>query len=151
MPGTPLDPHPSPDGPASRPARPGRTLDGLRILTVEDDRSVAEMIATLLGMQGADVSVAASAAEARALLGERQFDVVTLDLLLPGESGVELWRYLREAHAGLASRTVFFTGDLSSPAQEFLESTGRPVLTKPCTSAALRSAIQDVLASPPAG
>jgi two-component system phosphate regulon response regulator OmpR len=70
-----------------------------RILIVEDDASVREMLAEYLGTHGYDVEQAADGIAMRAAIEHRLPDVVLLDLNLPGEDGLLLARYLRERFA----------------------------------------------------
>jgi len=75
---------------------PTRVSGQGRILIVEDDASVREMLAEYLGTHGYDVEHAADGIAMRAVIGQRLPDVVLLDLNLPGEDGLLLARYLRE-------------------------------------------------------
>jgi two-component system phosphate regulon response regulator OmpR len=70
-----------------------------RILIVEDDASVREMLAEYLGTHRYDVEQAADGIAMRAAIEQRLPDVVLLDLNLPGEDGLLLARYLRERFA----------------------------------------------------
>jgi two-component system phosphate regulon response regulator OmpR len=70
-----------------------------RILIVEDDASVREMLAEYLGTHGYDVEQAADGIAMRAAIEHRLPDVVLLDLNLRGEDGLLLARYLRERFA----------------------------------------------------
>lgn len=65
-----------------------------RILVVEDDVSVREAVLEFLSMQGFDVSVAADGVAADDALAGNAFDLVILDLMLPGESGLSICRRL---------------------------------------------------------
>ncbi len=84
-------------------ARPGYTPGvekpsealGARILVVEDDREIAELIATYLRRDGAAVDLAASVAEAEAVSAIHGPDLVLLDLGLPGGDGLEFLRRFR--------------------------------------------------------
>jgi two-component system phosphate regulon response regulator OmpR len=67
-----------------------------RILIVEDDASVREMLAEYLGTHGYEVEQAADGIAMRAAIERRVPDVVLLDLNLPGEDGLLLARFLRE-------------------------------------------------------
>jgi DNA-binding NtrC family response regulator len=62
------------------------------ILVVDDDDPVRVMLARLLRTQGHTVMQAASAAEARALFDTVRPDLVISDIVMPGESGIELRR-----------------------------------------------------------
>ncbi len=66
------------------------------ILVVDDDDPVRVMLARLLRTQGYDVLQAAHAAEARALLEKRRPNLVISDIVMPGESGIELRRGILE-------------------------------------------------------
>jgi two-component system, OmpR family, phosphate regulon response regulator OmpR len=63
---------------------------------VDDDRRIRELLASYLAEQGYRTSVAASAVAARAMLKGLDFDVIILDVMMPGETGVELSAALRE-------------------------------------------------------
>lgn len=66
------------------------------ILVVDDDDPVRVMLARLLRTQGYTVLQAAHANEARALLDSRKPDLVISDIVMPGESGIELRRSILE-------------------------------------------------------
>ncbi len=68
------------------------------ILVVDDDKRLAQLIRRYLGDNGFRVTVAASAEEARGLLATLAFDLLILDVMMPGTSGVELTRELRRAN-----------------------------------------------------
>lgn len=65
------------------------------ILIVDDDNRLRTLLQRYLREAGFRVSAAADAAEARAHLEGLQFDLIVLDLMMPGESGLELTRSLR--------------------------------------------------------
>jgi len=69
-----------------------------RVLIVDDDPSVRNMLAEYLSAHGYEVSQAASGAAMRAELARAVPAVVLLDIGLPGEDGLTLARYLRERH-----------------------------------------------------
>jgi DNA-binding NtrC family response regulator len=66
------------------------------ILVVDDDDPVRVMLARLLRTQGYTVLQAAHANEARTALESRKPDLVISDIVMPGESGIELRRSLAE-------------------------------------------------------
>ena len=69
------------------------------ILVVDDDKRLRELIARYLSEQGFRVTVAIDAAEARAKLKSIAFDLIVLDIMMPGESGLDLTRALRTESA----------------------------------------------------
>jgi len=71
--------------------------DQPHILVVDDDDRLRDLLTRYLGENGFNVSAASDAANARASLSGLQFDLIVLDVLMPGEKGVDLARSLREA------------------------------------------------------
>ena len=69
----------------------------IRLLLVDDERTLREPLADHLVRQGFDVVQAADAARARSLLNESTPDLVLLDIMMPGEDGLSLCRHLIEA------------------------------------------------------
>jgi two-component system, OmpR family, response regulator len=69
-----------------------------RILLVDDDPDVREMLLEYLGNHGFDVTGVDGGPKMREALQRSVPDVVLLDLRLPGEDGLSLLRYLRENH-----------------------------------------------------
>ncbi|SNC73630.1 two-component system, OmpR family, response regulator RegX3 [Kytococcus aerolatus] len=66
-----------------------------RILIVEDEPSFSEPLSYLLGREGFDVAVVEDGAEAMESFQRRAADLVLLDVMLPGMSGVDVCRELR--------------------------------------------------------
>ncbi|HEX3951930.1 MAG TPA: response regulator transcription factor [Stellaceae bacterium] len=65
------------------------------LLVVDDDARLRELLRRYLDENGFRVTVAGDAAEARASLASFAFDLVVLDVMMPGESGLDLTRALR--------------------------------------------------------
>jgi two-component system phosphate regulon response regulator OmpR len=65
------------------------------LLVVEDDAPLRELLRRYLSGSGFRVTTAADAAEARAKLAGLAFDLLVLDVMMPGESGLDLTRALR--------------------------------------------------------
>lgn len=85
-------------------AEPGSTLEQARapvaddaphILVVDDDRRIRELLKRYLSDNGFRVTTAEHAAEARARLEGLAFDLIVLDVMMPGESGFDLAQSLR--------------------------------------------------------
>ncbi len=68
-----------------------------RLLLVEDDRALREGLRDLFADEGYDVTLEGDGNAARDTALSRHFDVVVLDLMLPGRSGYEVLRAIREA------------------------------------------------------
>ena len=66
-----------------------------RVLVVDDEPTVTEVVERYLSLEGYDVSLAANGHEALKLAQEWAPDLVVLDLMLPGVDGLEVCRQLR--------------------------------------------------------
>jgi len=70
-------------------------MAGSRILVVEDDPRLAATLERVLAAEGHDVEVAGDGGDALRLARERPFDLVVLDIMLPGLDGIAVCRKLR--------------------------------------------------------
>ncbi len=84
-----------------------------RMLLVEDDTAMRQMLESLFTAEGFAVSEAASARDALGLAREHDFDVVLSDIKMPGKSGIELVSDLRELRPAtpVVLMTAFGTPD----------------------------------------
>ncbi len=73
-----------------------------RLLVVDDEESLAEFLRLLFEKEGYDVQIANSVAEAREQLGERAFDLVLCDILMPDGNGLELLKEIKAQSSGTA-------------------------------------------------
>lgn len=102
------------------------------LLIVDDEPGVRRSAGLCFERRGHRVAEAASGFEALRLLERADFDVVLLDLRMPGLSGEEVYRQIRESWPALAGRVIFTTGDVVSAAtRRFLDESGAPVFEKP--------------------
>lgn len=66
------------------------------ILVVDDNPEIREIIQILLGGEGFDVTQAANGDQALSLLGEQPFELIILDIMMPGLNGYQICRKIRE-------------------------------------------------------
>ena len=69
-----------------------------RVLVVDDDSDVRFMLNRYLSKHGFEVVTAEDGARMRDIIAEASFELVILDLNMPGEDGLSLARFLREQH-----------------------------------------------------
>lgn len=79
------------------------------VLIVEDEPSIAELLAINLRHAGLKVRLAADAAQARSAVSDRLPDLVLLDWMLPGESGLQLARHWRASERTQALPIIMLT------------------------------------------
>ncbi len=129
------DPSAAPRGPAPGGAvGPLPPADGRRprVLVVDDERQVRLLQRRILERIGVEAVEAASAEEARALIRSGPVDAVVSDVRMPGESGIDLFRWIETENPELARRVLFVTGDMTHP-ELSLVAAARPeaVILKP--------------------
>jgi two-component system OmpR family response regulator len=71
------------------------TTDSTRILVVDDEEFIRDLLATSLKFQGFDVDIAASGSDALRKVGEFGPDLLLLDVMMPGIDGFEVCRRMR--------------------------------------------------------
>jgi two-component system copper resistance phosphate regulon response regulator CusR len=70
----------------------------VRVLVVEDERKLAQVLSAALEAEHYDVVVAATGEDGFYRANAEVFDLVVLDLMLPGRSGLEILQTLRQRH-----------------------------------------------------
>ncbi|MCM2265412.1 MAG: response regulator [Desulfuromonadales bacterium] len=80
-----------------------------RILIVDDDPNISRFISESLRLRGYEVQSFANAEPALAALAETPFDLALLDILLPGTSGLQLCRQLRQTPATSSLPVIMMT------------------------------------------
>jgi signal transduction histidine kinase len=132
-----------PPGEGAVPAlRPGH------VLVVDDEDAVAAALCDVLEELGLRASVLHEGEAAWRALVECSdtFDVVTLDLRMPGLSGRGLYERLATLMPAVAARVVFVTGDTADPETlKFFERVRCPVITKPFSAHSLATALAPLL------
>jgi len=86
------------------------TADQQRILVVDDESSILELLRDALTEAGYAVDTAENAQGALALVQDNLYDVAILDFALPDMNGVMLHGELRRVDTELAERTLFISG-----------------------------------------
>jgi two-component system phosphate regulon response regulator OmpR len=72
------------------------TQNGWKILVVDDDSGLRELVVNLLVEEGYTVATAENGSDLPAALRNADFDLIILDIMLPGQSGLDLCVYLRQ-------------------------------------------------------
>ncbi len=105
----------------------------IKMLIVEDDTPLAMMMVHVLSRAGCDVRVASTGKKGLELAQENRFDLITLDIDLPGGiSGLEICRELKQRHLSRHTPVVFVTGRHGEQdVQRGLEAGAVDYITKP--------------------
>jgi len=130
---------------AKRAAATGPAVTGKRILVVDDERLVLQLLGEMLGGDHHTVDTVADGTQALERLRETSYDLILSDVRMPYLDGPGLYRALERRRPELCRRFVLMTGDvLSAEIQAFLEQTGVPGLSKPFDRSEVRRVIQRV-------
>ena len=118
-------------------------LEGRRILVVEDEPTIRRFYERLFSTYGLETIFAPTGNVAMEVLESGQsFDIILLDVRLPGLSGREIWKLLEIKRPEMCSRVILVTGDiLNAGTRRLLEDSGRPYLEKPFSTEELLKAM----------
>lgn len=123
------------------PVRPGR------ILVVDDEQAIVDLVAEMLRGEEHHISLALNANEALDKLSQQDFDCIISDIRMPEMDGRELYCRVKELKPETAEKLIFITGDLLNDATEkFVSESGIPFLKKPFTAQELRQSVHRILA-----
>jgi two-component system NtrC family sensor kinase len=129
-----------------------RAAAGGRILVVEDEPTVAELIADVMADEGYLVETLLDSRVALRRLEENSYSLVICDLKMPHVDGPGLYRALAHRGNPMQQRVLFVTGDTMGPRTiEFLKTSGLPYLAKPFLVEELKDAVRLAIGAAPAG
>jgi len=113
-----------------------------RILVIDDERAVRDLISDALTIDGHEVLTAENGKEGLDFIGQYRFDLVFCDLRMPEMDGQALYEEVQRDHPQVLKRIVFVTAQAHSlDYGPFLRETGIPVIEKPFTLSQLRQAV----------
>ena len=117
------------------------------LLVVDDDARLRELLRRYLTDGGFRVTGVSNALEARAQLASFAFDLIVLDVMMPGESGLDLTRALRSEKAGAGPVPVLLLTAMAEPEDRIngLEQGADDFLAKPFEPRELVLRIRNIL------
>jgi two-component system, NtrC family, sensor kinase len=132
------------------PAQPQSSKEGIgkRVLVVDDEDSILQMIREALTLNGYQVDVARDGETALRRMEQNHYDLTLCDWKMPGLSGEQVYERLNTSNPELSRRLIFITGDVvNERTQEFLKARNKICLSKPFTLSEFRAAIGRVLSA----
>ncbi|GAB4209488.1 MAG: hypothetical protein OHK0022_40610 [Roseiflexaceae bacterium] len=106
-----------------------------RLLVIDDEPDMLDMLRRLLARRGYSVTTMSSASEALELLRDELFDIILCDIRMPGMDGTAFYEQLQTLDFERPPRMVIMTGDTSNPrTEQFLSVRDLAVLRKPFTA-----------------
>ena len=120
---------------------------GTRILVVDDEPDVVEILRFAFEGEGYVVDTATDGAQALARLAESHYDAIVSDVRMPTLDGAGLYDEVVRRYPALVPRMLFITGDaLGVASDEFLERTGAAHISKPFNLLTVLQTVQAILA-----
>ncbi len=103
-----------------------------RILIVDDEPIVRHFLSEMLTTQGHEVETVDNATDAFKMIGSEGYSHILLDIKLPGMSGIELYKILKEKYQSVAKKVIFITGDtMGVDTRDFFSKTKARYISKP--------------------
>jgi signal transduction histidine kinase/ActR/RegA family two-component response regulator len=127
------------------PLLPARADGTLRILVVDDEDYVRELLADILEREGCEVALAGEGREALQLFDSSEYDAVFTDVGLPGMSGWEVARAVRERDGHVALAVITGWGDTVTP-EEQSEAQADWIVPKPFTVERIANLVGEISA-----
>lgn len=125
------------------------TSKKIRVLVLDDEPAIAELLTEMLKLLGYDVSACLRPSDALEVLAREPFSLVLSDFRMPEMNGKAFHGRVQAMNAALAKRIIFLTGDtVNDETQLFLKATGNPHISKPFQLANIQQVMQDTLALP---
>jgi two-component system NtrC family sensor kinase len=141
----------SPVSPVSRPRahdeRP--RLQGARVLVADDEPVIRHVIERACSRHGAIATSVDGAEAAKQALRACDFDVVLIDVRMPGGGAAEVLRAMRADRPWLVSRTVLMSGELSAEASVIAGEGDARILSKPFGLQELLDALEQAIGHAP--
>jgi signal transduction histidine kinase len=119
---------------------------GRKVLVIDDEEEILEMVREELSQSGYEVDVARDGESALKQLGQTLYDLTLCDWKMPGLNGQQIYERVRVFNPALSERMVFITGDvINDSAQKFLRERKKVCLSKPFSLMEFREAIVEAL------
>jgi len=117
-----------------------------KILVVDDEAVVRQFVSEMLIDEGHEVEALDSAEVALEEIKNKDYQVIMLDIKMPGMSGIELYRHFQKISPALAEKVVFITGDvMGAGTMAFLSKTKVPYIIKPFDAKQLKAKVNRIL------
>ena len=119
-----------------------------RILIVEDNESLAEILSIVLENEG-NVEIAENGSEGLSKLSNTYFDVIISDVEMPIMNGIEFYNEAIKSDSNIRKRFIFCTGSSEENHLEFIHKNNLRYMKKPLETKELKQTVHKILHSTP--
>jgi len=117
-----------------------------KILVIDDEENILELIQEVLTTTGHQVELATTGNAALQLVRDRDYDLIICDWKIPGLNGKQIYAELQKMDPAKARKFLFVTGNVLSPeTEQFLRTERTPYLLKPFSVTQLRKTVENLL------
>jgi DNA-binding response OmpR family regulator len=116
-----------------------------KLLVIDDDTNLLNFLKEELSEAGFNVQIVDNGADAIVLVAEQSFDLILLDMLMPGLDGIQVVRVLRKVAPGVS--IIGLTGYVGRGYMSQAMEIGVNILTKPVVFSELVKEIQDTISA----
>lgn len=117
-----------------------------RFLVVDDEEAIRMLISRTLSSSGHTIDTTGDPEEVLQKLSSTDYDIVIMDIRMPGMNGMELYKALTEKSPHLACKFLFITGDTSDPNTiAFFKRNGLSYIAKPFERQELKDKVRELL------
>jgi PAS domain S-box-containing protein len=117
-----------------------------KILVVDDEQVIRNLVERVLTDEGYEIDTVDNADDALKTIEGKRYNLILLDIKMPGIDGVELYRRIERIAKSLAQRVVFITGDIMAvDTEKFLSETKVAHIDKPFNAEQLRREVKRAL------
>ena len=120
-----------------------------RILIIDGERIILELLVIIFSEEGYAVDTASNAEEGLEMAYSRKYDIVISGIYMPVMNGIEFYRRLIEKMPSMKQRIIFMNGGKNREDDTFLKETGVRCLLKPFKTLDLLKAANEIAAFEP--
>ena len=103
-----------------------------KILVVDDEKVIRDLVKRVLATEGYEVDTVDNATDALKKIEGKRYNLLLIDIKMPGMDGVELYKRIQKIAKSLARRVIFITGDImGADTEKFLSETKVAHIDKP--------------------
>jgi signal transduction histidine kinase/ActR/RegA family two-component response regulator len=111
-------------------------ISGKKVLVIDDEFVILDLVRNILEKEGLEVEIVSNGESALNKLKKRIYDLIIIDLKMPGLDGISLYQEIGKRNSKLSNRILFFTGDTtSSETRTFFEEIQAEYIFKPFDNA----------------
>jgi PAS domain S-box-containing protein len=132
--------------PAEPVVKKPKKMGKARILVVDDEPVIRDFVNQVLASKGYEVETVDNADDALKKVQGKRYNLILLDVKMPGTDGIELYKRIQKITKSLARRVVFITGDvMGADTETFLAQIKAPCLDKPFDAEQLKREVKRAL------